>query len=259
VRTNDEKEYPSVTSLNGRRIIVTGGATGIGNGAVRAFAAAGATVAATWHTTEPEDRVDAAVHWFRCDLRDEAAVRAGFEMMSSAIGGLDVLYHAAATWSPSKAGDVTEDQLDSQFADTFKATVWVDQSAFRLMRERGGRIINTGSQEAVVGSVSSPVYAATKGAVHTWTRSCARAWAEYNITVNTIAPAMWTRGTDRARALSGAEQFDAALKAIIPLRGRPGDPATDLGPMLVFLASEGSRFITGQLLAVDGGLMMLGA
>jgi NAD(P)-dependent dehydrogenase (short-subunit alcohol dehydrogenase family) len=93
------------------------------------------------------------------------------------------------------------------------------------MQGHGGRIINLGSAEGVMGSPISASYAAAKAAVHAWTRSAAVG-----------------RGT--APRLG---------------RGSHGDPARDLGPMLVFLAGDGARFITGQLLAVDGGLMMLGA
>ncbi len=98
--------------------------------------------------------------------------------------------------------------------------------------------------------------------VHAWTRSIAKAWAADNITANALAPAMETPGANRLREFlgpDGAKFVDQQLKATIPLGGALGDPARDLGPVLVFLAGEGSRFITGQLLAIDGGLVMLGA
>jgi NAD(P)-dependent dehydrogenase (short-subunit alcohol dehydrogenase family) len=129
------------------------------------------------------------------------------------------------------------------------------------MRESGGRIINFGSGEAVMGSPLSALYAATKGAVQAWTRSIARAWASDNITAVALAPAMETAGADRLRDFLGpemAELIDKEIKATIPLGGALGDTARDLGPVLVFLAGEGSRFITGQLIAVDGGMVMLG-
>jgi NAD(P)-dependent dehydrogenase (short-subunit alcohol dehydrogenase family) len=112
-----------------------------------------------------------------------------------------------------------------------------------------------------VGSPISAVYAATKGAVQAWTRSAARAWAADNVTVNALAPAVQTPGADRLRDFLGPDAsalIDQQIKSMIPLGGALGDPATDLGPVLVFLAGPGSGFITGQLLAVDGGLMMVG-
>jgi 3-oxoacyl-[acyl-carrier protein] reductase len=131
-----------------------------------------------------------------------------------------------------------------------------------MRKDGGGRIINFGSGEAVMGSPISAVYAATKGAVSAWTRSIARAWAAEKVSAIALAPAVQTPGADRLREFLGpeaAEFIDEQIKATIPLGGALGDPVNDLGPTLVFLCSEGSRFINGQLIAVDGGLVMLGA
>jgi NAD(P)-dependent dehydrogenase (short-subunit alcohol dehydrogenase family) len=250
------------TLLQGRRIIVTGAATGIGNAAARAFCEAGARVAGIYNTTMPEDRIDASVIWHHCDMRDQARVRKVFETVATEFGGLDVLYHAAGTWQPSSPGEITEEQVDFQIDNTLKATIWANQIAFTLMREKGGRIINTGSSEGVTGSAKAAAYGIAKAAVHAWTRSCAKAWGRYGITVNAIAPAIATRGLTRLKAHLGKDQvaaFETNLRQMIPLTGSPGDPLKDAAPLLVFLAGEGSGFITGQLLAVDGGLLMLGA
>ena len=113
-----------------------------------------------------------------------------------------------------------------------------------------------------MGSPIAAGYAAAKAGVHAWTRSAAKVWGSENITVNAVAPAMDTRGADRLRTFlcPDAEPFlEGQLQASIPLGGKLGSPASDLGPVLVFLAGDGAHFITGQLLAVDGGLMMLGA
>jgi NAD(P)-dependent dehydrogenase (short-subunit alcohol dehydrogenase family) len=130
------------------------------------------------------------------------------------------------------------------------------------MQAHGGRIINLGSAEGVMGSPISAGYAAAKAGVHAWTPSAAKVWASAAVTVNALAPAMDTPGAERLRDFLGPDAapfLDQQLQASIPIGGRLGDPARDLGPMLVFLAGDGARFITGQLLAVDGGLMMLGA
>ncbi len=141
--------------------------------------------------------------------------------------------------------------------------IFVNQAAYAVMRKGGGgRIINFGSGEAVMGSPISALYAATKGAVSAWTRSIAKAWAAEKVSAIALAPAVQTPGADRLREFLGpaaAEFIDAEIKKTIPLGGALGDPVDDLGPTLVFLCSEGSRFITGQLIAVDGGLVMLGA
>jgi len=114
----------------------------------------------------------------------------------------------------------------------------------------------------VMGSPISAVYAATKGAVSAWTRSIAKAWAAEKVSAIALAPAVQTPGADRLREFLGpaaAKFIDEEIKKTIPLGGALGDPVSDLGPALVFFCSEASHFMTGQLVAVDGGLVMLGA
>jgi 3-oxoacyl-[acyl-carrier protein] reductase len=246
--------------LHGRRILVTGGATGIGAAAVQVLTDAGANLVATYHRTPPP--ADADVAWLQCDLRDSAAVDAMVDEAVQILGGLDVLLHAAGLWQPGIPGQITGEDIDFLVDTNLKATVFTNQAAYKVMRENGGRIINFGSGEAVMGSPISAIYAATKGAVAAWTRSIAKAWAADNVTAVALAPAVQTPGADRLRDFLGPEMselIDQQIKATIPLGGALGDPARDLGPVLVFLAGEGSRFITGQLIAVDGGLLMLGA
>jgi NAD(P)-dependent dehydrogenase (short-subunit alcohol dehydrogenase family) len=247
--------------LDGRRILVTGGATGIGAAAVAALSQAGASVVATYHRTSPPEH--AGVSWMKCDVRDAGAVDAMVAGAAESLGGLDVLLHAAGLWQPGIPGQITGDDIDFLVDTNIKATIFTNQAAYAVMRkDGGGRIINFGSGEAVMGSPISALYAATKGAVSAWTRSIAKAWASEGVTAVALAPAMQTPGADRLRDFLGpaaADLIDQQIKASIPLGGALGDPARDLGPVLVFLASEGSRFITGQLIAVDGGLVMLGA
>jgi 3-oxoacyl-[acyl-carrier protein] reductase len=250
-----------MTLLKGRRILVTGGATGIGAAAVHVLTDAGAAVVATYHRTPPTGR--AGVTWLQCDVRDAGAADAMVTAAAEALGGLDVLLHAAGLWQAGIPGQITGEDIDFLVDTNLKATIFTNQAAYAVMRkDGGGRIINFGSGEAVMGSPISAVYAATKGAVAAWTRSAARAWAPEKVSVVALAPAVQTPGADRLREFLGpaaAEFIDEQIKATIPLGGALGDPVDDLGPVLVFLAGEGSRFITGQLLAVDGGLVMLGA
>jgi 3-oxoacyl-[acyl-carrier protein] reductase len=247
--------------LHGRRILVTGGATGIGAAAVQVLGEAGAAVVATYHQTPPPDRV--GVSWVQCDLRDSAAVDEMMRAAAGTLGGLDVLLHAAGLWQPGIPGQITGEDIDFLVDTNLKATIFTNQAAYAVMRkDGGGRIINFGSAEAVMGSPISAVYAATKGAVSAWTRSIAKAWGAEKVSAIALAPAVQTPGADRLKEFLGpeaAEFIDEQIKSTIPLGGALGDPVNDLGPTLVFLCSEGSRFITGQLIAVDGGLVMLGA
>ncbi|MCV7310718.1 SDR family NAD(P)-dependent oxidoreductase [Mycobacterium paraffinicum] len=248
--------------LRGRRILVTGGATGIGAAAVGALSEAGAEVAATYHQTPPPDGL--AAGWLQCDVRDGDAVSAMVRQAADGMGGLDVLVNAAGLWQAGIPGYIGGDDISFLLDTNVKATILTNQAAYAVMKDqdpKGGRIINFGSSEAVMGSPISAVYAATKGAVQAWTRSAAKAWAADKVTVNALAPAVQTAGADRLREFLGPDAsafIDQQMQMMIPLGGTLGDPARDLGPMLVFLAGSGSGFITGQLLAVDGGLMMVG-
>jgi len=248
--------------LTGRRAVVTGAATGVGAAAVEAYTDAGATVVALYHSTPPPEHLQGRAEWLRCDVRDRDAVSGAFAKAVATLGGVDVLLHAAGTWVPSTPETVTNEELDSLVDTNFKATVLTNQAAFVVMREHGGRIINLGSSEAVRGNPGAPLYAATKAAVQAWTRSAASAWGKHRITVNAIAPAVDTPGAERLRRHLGperTEQLAQRHKVTIPIGGALGDPVHDLGPVMVFLASTGSQFVTGQLIAVDGGLIMVGA
>lgn len=247
------------TTLRGRRILVTGGATGIGAAAVAALTEAGAEVVATYHQTPPPDGLEAT--WLQCDVRDAGAVASMVQAAAEHLGALDVLVNAAGLWQPGIPGYIGPDEISFLLDTNVKATILTNQAAHGVMKGKGGRIINFGSSEAVLGSPISAVYAATKGAVQAWTRSAAQAWASDKITVNALAPAVQTPGADRLRDFLGPEagpMIDQQLKTRIPLGGALGDPRRDLAPVLVFLAGSGSGFITGQLLAVDGGLIMVG-
>jgi 3-oxoacyl-[acyl-carrier protein] reductase len=246
--------------LNGKQILVTGGATGIGAAAVGVLSAAGARVAATFHHTPPPEGSN--VTWLQCDATEQDSVDEAFRGAVDDLGGLDVLVHAAGLWHPGVPGQIGVDDVRHVMDTNFTSTVLTNQAAAAAMSQTGGRIINFGSSEGVMGSPMSAIYAASKSAVASWTRSAAKTWAGQGITVNALAPAVETPGAQRLRDFLGPDLLpliEQQIAASIPLGGKLGDPTTDVGPVLVFMAGEGSRFITGQLLAVDGGLMMLGA
>jgi NAD(P)-dependent dehydrogenase (short-subunit alcohol dehydrogenase family) len=246
----------------GLRVIVCGAAGGIGAACVEGLHADGAEVVALYNRSDPPAHLADKARWLRCDLTDKRAVDAQFDEAARILGGLDALIQAAGTWRGAPAEAVSENEIDFLFTANVKSTVFSNQAAYRLMQGEGGRIINFGSSEGVSGNVKSPVYSATRGAVHSWTRSVARAWGKHHINVNAIAPAMYTDLAEYNLSQMDPESraaFEAALEQRIPIDGRLGEPLRDLYPVLRMLIGPGGRFVTGQLIPVDGGLIMVGA
>jgi 3-oxoacyl-[acyl-carrier protein] reductase len=133
------------TELGGRRIVITGAATGIGLAAVREIAKQGAQVAAVYHNSPPPPELADAATWLRCDLTDKACVDAAFAAIAGQFGGIDVLLHAAGLWAPATPEGVTEAELNTLVGVNLNATVFANQAAFAWMRDSGGAIINLGS------------------------------------------------------------------------------------------------------------------
>jgi NAD(P)-dependent dehydrogenase (short-subunit alcohol dehydrogenase family) len=252
--------------LDGVRVIVTGGARGIGEATVRAYAAEGARVASLDVLDELGEAVakeaDATgpgtARYCHCDISDRGAVDATFAEVSREFGGLDVLANIAGVEGHGSAADITDDEWDRVFDVNVRGTVYTNQAAYHAMREgTGGRIINVGSDAGLLANSGVGHYAASKGAVMSWTRSIAAEWAPFGISANSLVPAMWTPMYEKFRQHLTTEALaahDARMAGVIPLGGKLGDPERDLAPVMVFLASEGARFITGQLIAVNGGL-----
>jgi len=245
--------------LVGKRVVVTGGAGGIGHAAVQVLAGEGARVACTYHRAPPV--VAPSVLVYPCDIVNREEVHRVFDAMAEALGGIDVLVHAAGIHASCPAETVEESTWDRMFDANGKATVWTNQAAYRHMRQ-GGSIVNMGSAEGVRGFAGNATYAASRGAVMAWTRSVAQEWARHAVRVNCVAPVVATEIFARQRRAmdeASLRALDEGLARAIPLGGRLGDPIADLAPVLAFLASDDSRFITGQTIAVDGGFMMLGS
>ncbi|MCK9505755.1 SDR family NAD(P)-dependent oxidoreductase [Pseudomonas sp. MYb185] len=254
--------------LTGKRIIVTGGAQGIGAAVVRAYVAAGAAVAsmdvndALGHqvvTELLEAFPGSDARYYHCNISDRNDVEKSFRRATDNMGGLDVLANIAGVQRHSPPDAIPEDLFNHLFSINVLGTMNTNAEAYRLMKPKGaGNIINFGSESGLVGELNNGLYAASKAAVHTWTRNVARQWGPDGVRVNAVLPYMVTPMYAAFReALSPAElaAHDAATQVDIPLGGKFGDADRDLAPVMVFLASDGSRFITGQMLPVDGGLI----
>ncbi|GAA5063764.1 SDR family NAD(P)-dependent oxidoreductase [Nocardia callitridis] len=251
--------------LDGKRILVTGGAQGIGAAIVKAYAAEGARVhsfdlneadgAAT--AKQANDRGPGTATFTRLDITDGSATETLFRSAAAKLGGIDVLVNIAGLQKSAMAEDITDELFHSVYRVNVLGTIHTNQSAFRIMKEAGtGAIVNFGSMSGFTGELANSTYGSSKGAVHTWTRTVAREWGPHGIRVNAVLPYVNTPMFDKyTNSLTPEElaQYREQLRKDIPLGGTFGNADTDLAPVLVFLASDASHFITGQLLPVDGG------
>ncbi len=246
--------------LEGKRVIITGGAGGIGREVALAFAAAGARVAVVDLSAEKVDAVvaemDVGPHLpLAVDLRRIANHAGLFEAVSARFGGLDVLVCAAAVLVRRDSVDeVSEADWDLQHDVNLKATFFLNQAAARIMRSegRGGRIVNFTSQGWWTGGFGGSVaYAASKGGIVSLTRGLARTYAKDRITVNAVSPG----AADTAMMRSGlTEEQLKGFIASIPL-GRMAEPS-ELAGTVLFLASDHAAYITGATINVSGGWLM---
>ena len=249
--------------LTEKRIIVTGCASGMGAATVRAYVEAGAQVVGMDISETAGNEVCAAaegsgtVTFLPVDVADTERVQAAFGAAVDLMGGLDALAHPAAIHAGNSASDVSAADWDHLFAVNVRGTMLTNQTAHKYLKTAGGgAIVNFGSISGQRPEPGAAAYSATKGAVHAWTRTAAGTWGADNVRVNAVLPAIRTPMFLAAKEGISEEQLTEKYwrnEQSIALGQEYGDPDRDLGPVMVFLASDASRFISGQLIPVDGG------
>ena len=249
--------------LSGKVAIVTGGNGGIGLGMARGLAASGAAVAVVGRNeTKSAEAVDHLVKdghkaiAVATDVTNEAAVTAMVERVRRELGRVDILVNNAGIniRKPPEALDIAE--WDSVISTNLTSAFLCSRAAHPAMKAvGGGKIINIGSMMSIFGASFAPAYAASKGGIVQFTRSCAVAWAADNIQVNAILPG-WIDTDLTRRAREQITGLHDRVLARTPA-ARWGTSA-DFAGIAAFLASPASDFVTGTAIPVDGGFSVMG-
>jgi NAD(P)-dependent dehydrogenase (short-subunit alcohol dehydrogenase family) len=244
--------------LTGQVAIVTGTSRGLGQYLARALARAGADLVLTSRRRETLADFEAEMRAMgrrtvslELDVRDHASIQQMAKEAEAAFGQLHILVNNAGCNVRKPAFEVTWDDWNLVLDTNLRGSFFVAQAVARGMIAHGyGRIINFGSVTSVAGYAGLGPYGASRGGIRQLTMSLAADWGKHGVTVNCLAPG-WFHTAQNKVMYDDAEWVEY-LKERIPLN-RPGQPS-DLDGAVVFLASEASRYVTGQTLLIDGGI-----
>ena len=244
--------------LSGRVAMVTGASRGLGRHMALALAQAGADLVITsrdvGHVRAAESEIKAAgrrVLSLALDVRSLESIQQMVAAAEKFYGHLDILVNNAGCNVRKPALDVTWEDWNVILDTNLRGSFFVAQEVARRMIPRGyGRIINIGSVTSVAGYAGLGPYGASRGGIKQLTMSLADDWGKHGITVNCLAPGWFC--TDQNKVLYEDKEWVEYLRDRIPVK-RPGE-LRDLDGAVVFLASESSRYVTGQTLLVDGGI-----
>jgi 3-oxoacyl-[acyl-carrier protein] reductase len=233
-----------VLSLSGKVALVTGASGALGSAAARQLAELGAQVVLNYNRTAVEGE-----HVFQADVSTAQGAQALVEFALKELGRLDVLVNNAGITRDGLAMRMSEEDWDAVLDTNLKGAFLCSKAALRpMLRQRWGRIVNVSSVAGIMGNPGQANYSSAKAGLIGLTKSLAREVASRNVTVNAVAPgyipsAIWEGVSEEAKR---------AVLQQIPM-GRTGTPE-EVAAAIVFLASEEAGYITGQVLAIDGGL-----
>lgn len=255
--------------MTGRTVVITGGASGIGRGISVGLAAEGANVViadlnleAAQATADEITKAGGKAIAAQVDVTKRASVAAGIALAVKTFGKLDCYFNNAGFNKPMKFLDVTEENFNAIMnVNALAVFVGTQEAAKQYIRQgSGGKVVNTASIAGRQGFASFAPYSASKAAVISMTQAAARALAEHKITVNAFSPGvvdtpLWVKlDKDLEEIGEGDSGFDSMASGI--LVGRAALPE-DILPTALFLASSDSDYVTGQTMAIDGGMILV--
>lgn len=250
-----------MSKLQDKVIIITGGAGGIGGGIAKAMVKEGAVVAIVDVNEEMGQAMEKELQaispksmFIKADLMDHKNLFKIVDTVVEKCGKLDVLVNNAHASRQFTIEETSQEDLDLSFGTGFYPTFYLMQAALPHLKETKGSVINFASGAGIRGQETQGAYAAAKEAIRGISRVAANEWGPFGVNVNIISPLANSPGV-QAWAKAQPEYYEQVVNKI-PL-GRFGELEEDIGRVAVFLASEDSRYITGQTLMVDGGSVML--
>jgi len=241
--------------LSGRVAVVTGSTRGIGRAVAEALAAAGATVAVVGRDRERAEQaageIGGAARGFACDVGDIAQATGLVGEVEAALGSVDILVNNAGLTRDNLLLRMKDEEWETVLDANLRGAFATTRAAVRgMMKRRWGRIVNVASVVGLTGNKGQANYAASKAGLIGFTKSVAKELGSRNVLANVVAPGLIE--TDMTAAMPAEAR--GAMAAQIPLE-RMGRPA-DVAGAVLFLSSDLAAYITGQVLVVDGGMVM---
>lgn len=253
-------DYKNLFDFKGKKVLVTGGTGTLGAEFACAFAECGADVVISGRDLKRAEDIlkrcrsyGSMSEFIKCDLSDVSMIAEMVKRTSGVLGGIDILCNHAGFSIRKPAAECTEEDWDRLIGIDLKAPFFIACEAAKIMKDnKWGRIINTASVSSARGHKNLSIYASAKGGISQMTKVLANEWAAEGITVNAVAPGY--APSAQTSDLINDEMKKKELLAKIPL-GRFGKPE-EIAAAVLFLASPGGSYITGQTIYIEGGRLI---